>query len=128
VFKPDVLVDVTFLAPKAAESAKTIAAQAQLYLPQQLVHRDETGAFVWLADQSDEVARKTAVTTGAVLAGAIVEISSGLDASSRVIARGHEQLSDGQRIRVAGEEIAFASTAPAPAGAPPIDTPSEEGK
>ena len=37
-------------------------------------------------------------TTGGVAAGGLVEVTGGLNASSRVVARGHESLSDGARI------------------------------
>ena len=90
VLKPEMLVDVTFLAPKPASRRRRPRSRLRLYVPQQLVLRDEGGAFVWVADQSAGVARKTAVTTGAQAAGGLVEVTRGLDAASRVIARGHE--------------------------------------
>lgn len=104
VFKPEMLVDVTFLAPKREETATTVVEQTRLYLPQSVVARDETGAYVWLADQSEGIARRTAVTTGQTIAGGLMEVSSGVTMSSRVVARGQEGLRDGHRIRVVGEE------------------------
>jgi RND family efflux transporter MFP subunit len=108
VLKPEMLVDVTYLAPKSAETAET-SEQMRLYVPQQLVFREEGGAYVWVADQSAGVARKTQVTTGTAAAGGLVEVTRGIDSTSRVIARGQESLVDGARIRVmsddAGETI-----------------------
>ena len=43
VFKPEMLVDVTYLAPKPAEAAAEASEQMRLYVPQQLVLRDESG-------------------------------------------------------------------------------------
>lgn len=111
VLKPEMLVDVTFLAPKTAESAKT-SDVSRLYLPQQLVLSDEAGPFVWLANQSDGLAKKTMITTGPTAAGGLVEIASGLSMGSRVIARGHESLRDGGRIKVVSDESAAPETTP----------------
>jgi HlyD family secretion protein len=112
VFKPEMLVDVTFLAPKRDESASSVVEQTRLYLPQSVVAGDETGAYVWLADQSEGVVRRTAVTPGPTIAGGLMEVSGGVTMSSRVVARGHEGLSDGRRIRVVGEEKGFAPASP----------------
>jgi multidrug efflux pump subunit AcrA (membrane-fusion protein) len=104
VFKPEMLVEVTFLAPEPPKSAGDAEEVARLFLPQQLVLKDESGSFVWLADQSGGVVRKTPVTTGVAAAGGLVEISRGLSMGSRVVARGHENLEDGSRIRIVSED------------------------
>ena len=57
----------------------------------------------------DGLARKTAVTTGSVGTGGLVEVTDGLTIASRIIARGHEDLADGDRIRVVGEEADLAA-------------------
>jgi hypothetical protein len=44
------------------------------------------------------------VTTGAAATGGLIEVTQGLDAGSRIIARGFEELIDGARIRVVSEE------------------------
>ena len=93
VFKPEMLVDVTFLAPKAPDSMADDSGAPHLFVPQQLVFQDETGPFVWVADQSNGMARKTAITTGSPGVGGLVEATSGLTIGSRVIARGHRAAS-----------------------------------
>lgn len=113
VFKPEMLVDVTFLAPKREETNSNVVEQTRLYLPQSVVARDETGAYVWLADQSEGVVHRSSVTPGQTIAGGLMEVSGGVTVSSRVVARGHEGLSDGHRIRVVGEERGFSSSSPA---------------
>jgi HlyD family secretion protein len=115
IFKPEMLVDVTFLAPQRDESVSDVVEKTRLYLPQSVIARDEAGPFVWLADQSERIARRTAVTPGQAIAGGLVEVSGGVSMTSRVIVRGHEGLSDGERIRVAGEETGFAATSSSPA-------------
>jgi RND family efflux transporter MFP subunit len=114
VLKPEMLVDVTFLAPKAEGTEANVSEEMRLYLPQQIIQRAEGGAFVWLADQSDQVARRTPVEIGHAANGGLVEVrGAGLTAASRVIARGFENLDDGQRIHIVSEEPASTATAPA---------------
>jgi multidrug efflux pump subunit AcrA (membrane-fusion protein) len=109
VFKPEMLVDVTFLAPKPAESMADVSEELRLYVPQQVIQRDEDGTCVWLADETDGVARKASVSLGNVGNGGLVEITGGLSIASRIITRGHDGLEDGNRIRVVGEEANVAA-------------------
>jgi multidrug efflux pump subunit AcrA (membrane-fusion protein) len=122
VFKPEMLVNVTHLAPKAAEMVAESSAPMRLFVPQQLVLRDEAGPYVWVADQSAGVARKTAVTTGGTSTGGLVEISQGLSIGSRIISRGHDSLADGARIRIIEEETNLVATSSPAAGGPPAAT------
>lgn len=112
VLKPEMLVDATFLAFKPAETAAADSQPLRIYVPQQLVGRDDKGTFVWVADQSSGRARKTPITVGSVIAGGLLEITRGLTMGSHVIARGQESLQDDDRIRVVGEESAAAASAP----------------
>ncbi|MEX2188037.1 MAG: HlyD family efflux transporter periplasmic adaptor subunit, partial [Pirellulales bacterium] len=105
VFKPQMLVDVTFLSPPRADDAPRATDELRIYVPKQLVHEGDGGTFVWLADQFQKVARRQTVETGAQRADGMVEIVRGLDVSSRLIAADHETLRDGERIRVVGEEV-----------------------
>lgn len=104
VFKPEMLVDVTFLAPKQPERTSEPTQEVNLYVLQQLIQQGEGGSFVWLADQSDGVARKTTIQTGAVGANGLVEVTSGLTVSSRIISNGSDGLTNGERIKVTSED------------------------
>jgi multidrug efflux pump subunit AcrA (membrane-fusion protein) len=104
VFKPEMLVDVTYLAPKPAETEATAETKTRLYVPQQLVLRDGESSYVWAADQSSGRARKVAVTLGASAPGGLVEVTGGLTVGSRIISRGYESLDDGDRITVVSED------------------------
>ena len=103
VFKPEMLVDVTFLAPKLPEQTTEPSQVLKLYVQGNLIHQGDGGSFVWLADQSAGVARKTIVQTGAVGTNGLVEITSGLTVSSRLISGGSDGLKNGERIKVTGE-------------------------
>jgi multidrug efflux pump subunit AcrA (membrane-fusion protein) len=127
VFKPEMLVDVTFLAPKAVTTDTEIVEKTRLYLPQTLVLRDDGGTYVWLADQSQGIVRKTVVATGRPLAGGLVEVAEGLSVGSRVVSRGHENLSDGQRIRVVSEEPETSAALPSDSASHSMGSVVEEG-
>lgn len=120
VLKPEMLVDVTYLAPKPAETLPADTNEAHLFVPQQLILKDDTGPFVWVADQSDGVARKTSVQTGNSAAGGLIEVTGGLSVASRIISRGFETLIDGAGISVVNEDSQFsaADASPTNAGAP----------
>jgi HlyD family secretion protein len=106
VFKPEMLVDVTFLAPKLADDSSVVEETA-LYVPQVAIQRADTESFVWLADLSEKQARKVAVELGGPGNGGLVEVrGEGLTVGSRVIVRGIDDLDDGERIKVVSEEPA----------------------
>ena len=110
VFKPEMLVDVTFLAPEPAERAAESSPQLRLYVLKQLIHEGDGGPFVWLADQSDGIARKTVIQTEGAGSNGLVEITNGLTVSGRVISGGSEGLQDGDRIVVTGEDPSLGTT------------------
>lgn len=104
LFKPEMLVDVTFLAPKQVDSPnKENETELRLYLPEEHVRQDEGDSIVWVADQSAGVARRRTVELGSSSIDGLVEIENGLDVSSRIIVGNTEGLKDRQRIRVTGE-------------------------
>jgi multidrug efflux pump subunit AcrA (membrane-fusion protein) len=115
VLKPEMLVDATFLAPKTAEPAAEGAEIVRFYVPQRVIQRDEAGSFVWVADQSEGVARKVTVTPGNAAGGGLMEVRGDITVASRIIARGFDELTDGSRIRVVGEEPELLAAAPSAA-------------
>ncbi|MBD3675827.1 MAG: efflux RND transporter periplasmic adaptor subunit [Planctomycetaceae bacterium] len=107
VFKPEMLVDVTFLAPEQKNKPTEPTESLKLYAPQQLVQSDDGGDFVWIADQSDGVARQARIETQSPARNGLVEVTSGLTVTSRLIVEGRESLEPEQRIRVMGEDLDF---------------------
>lgn len=107
VFKPEMLVDVTFLAAKQLKESNGPVQEVKLYVLQQLVHEDDNGSFVWLADQSDGKALKTAIGIGTVSSSGLVEVTSGLTVSSRIISGGRDSLEHGDRIQVVSEDTSL---------------------
>ncbi len=105
VIKPEMLVQVTFLAPEQPGS-KDIAAQDPLrqLIPKELVKATPDGTTVWVADLQASRARQVAVQLGKASTERLVEVAQGLTATDKLIVSGRDDLSPGKRIRVVGEE------------------------
>ena len=102
-FKPEMLVDVTFLSPKQGENQDASKQELTLLILENLIFNEGGTSFVWVANQTTGVAEKTEVELGKRGNDGMVEILSGLDIGSRLISRGGDDLLDGQRVRVTGE-------------------------
>lgn len=103
VLKPEMLVDVTFLAPETTATEADSSEQFSLFVPRSLVQRDRESTFVWVADVAEQVARRKQVSLGKTETPSFIEVTEGLTAASRLIATGFEQLNDGDRINITGE-------------------------
>jgi multidrug efflux pump subunit AcrA (membrane-fusion protein) len=103
--KPDMLVQVTFLAPPqaAADSANT-QSKLRIAAPAELVEGSGEEATLWVADLASGVARRRKVSLGRPLSDELVEITSGLAIGDRLIVSGRAGLQEGDRIRVSGED------------------------
>jgi multidrug efflux pump subunit AcrA (membrane-fusion protein) len=98
---------VTFLAPEQPKNGSAPKEQEQLFVPKQLVRQGEDGPFVWVADTEVGVARRATITTGRRGTSHLIEVLSGLTVTSKLIASPQEELRDGERIRIAGEDANF---------------------
>jgi HlyD family secretion protein len=105
VLRPEMLVQVTFLAPRKPD-AKSEDSQSPLRLlvPRQLVESVEGQARVWVADRAGKVARRRTVKLGRARTEALIEVVEGLTATDKLIAGGRVGLEDGARIKIAGED------------------------
>jgi RND family efflux transporter MFP subunit len=104
VLKPEMLVEVTFLAVGSEEKSEEPSDRLRLLIPEQLVERNDGKTFVWIADQSAGVAVRRKIELGSAAEDGLIEATEGLNAASRLITSGREDLRQGQRIRVAGED------------------------
>lgn len=102
-FKPEMLVDVTFLAPPTKPSDE-VSQATKIFVARKFLFSSEDGDFVWVADRSEKRARKVFVTKGRP-SGPLVEIVKGLSIDARVISTGHENLRHGDRISIQGEDV-----------------------
>ncbi|MFP6703774.1 MAG: hypothetical protein VB861_18645 [Planctomycetaceae bacterium] len=119
LFKPDMLVVVTFLSSGSGGGRQPKAERPRHFLPRALIRSDAAGSYVWLADRSMGRVRRIAVTIGVEAPGGLVEVTGDLAVGSRVVAGGADGLMDGQRIRIRGEEpeAAYSDGAGGPGGA-----------
>jgi len=105
VVTPEMLAQVTFLAPHQAQPTD-VADQEQLRMlvPRQLVIGDGSTNHLWIVDATDNAAKRQPVQLGKAGTDQLIEVSQGLDPTSKLIVAGREGLSEGARIRIAGEE------------------------
>lgn len=105
VIKPEMLVQVTFLAPEQP-GGKDIADQDPLrqLIPKELVKTTPDGTTVWVADLQTSRARQQPIQLGKAGTDRLVEAAQGLTATDKLIVSGRDDLSSGKRIRVVGEE------------------------
>lgn len=119
VLKPDMLVQVTFLAPKQEGALATKGEPVlRVAAPGELVAASGDETVVWVADLANGVARRKKVAVGRPISQDLVEITSGLAIGDRLIVSGRESLHDGERIRVAGEDTSLGKRPSAGAGSP----------
>ncbi len=106
VIKPEMLGKVTFLAPPSPVVEEDQGeSPLRLFVPQSLVLRGESGASVWVADLTENLAKRKEVEVGrGATADGLVEITSGLQPTDKLIVAGRESVSEGSRVRVAGED------------------------
>lgn len=104
VMKPEMLVDVTFVAPPQERSADESREEYRLFVPRQLVEAEGAAHFVWTADIAERVARRRRIELGPVQTPEYLEVVQGVTAGSRVIASGRENLKEGDRIEIRGED------------------------
>jgi len=102
LLKPEMLARVRFISPRREVAGD--AALERIFAPIQAVG-SEAGktVTVWVADLSNNVARRREVTLGAVRLDDLIEVRSGLNAGDRIIISPTDALTDGQRIRLKGE-------------------------
>jgi multidrug efflux pump subunit AcrA (membrane-fusion protein) len=101
--RPDMLVQVTFLAPPSPKGEIADKDAVKLLVPRGLVDLADGGSRVWIADENADVARLKTIKVGRQ-AGELVEVVDGLSPADKLIAGGRDGLKDGSRIRIAGED------------------------
>jgi multidrug efflux pump subunit AcrA (membrane-fusion protein) len=105
VITPEMLAQVTFLAPPQPDaSTATDQLPLRLLVPRPLVEQTGGGMSVWVADTAAGTAQKHTVQLGRAGTDQLVEVTQGLDPTSKLIVTGRESLTVGARIRVVAED------------------------
>jgi multidrug efflux pump subunit AcrA (membrane-fusion protein) len=122
VIRPEMLVQVTFLAPERLDNKSNESEERmRMLIPRQLVNTAEGSTRVWLADQSSGTAHLRTITLGTASTGELVEVAEGLSPTDKLIASGREQLENGGRIRVTGQDESLGTTGPVSMAVRPDD-------
>lgn len=102
--RPEMLVAATFLAPEMPKSATQIQeAPQRLMVSRQLVETSGDTHTVWVADPSG-VARRASLQLGTAGTEELIEVVTGLSPGDRIISGGREGLSEGERIKISGDD------------------------
>jgi RND family efflux transporter MFP subunit len=105
VIKPDMISQVTFLAPEfPGQGTPAEDDPLRILVPRELVEKTEAGAVVWVIDPAANVARRRVVQLGQAGTSQLVEVTQGLSPLDKLIVAGREGISDGMRVRVTGED------------------------
>ena len=97
------LVKVTFLSQESrdeSQESEKASESNRIFVPQQLVVSEDDETYIWVADQSARVARKQKIKVGLPSGNGLIEVTHGLNISSRLITKGRDSLTDGCRIRI----------------------------
>ena len=114
VIKPEMLVTVTFLAPDRKQATSKTREAVHLFVPKNLVQQDGQTSYIWIADQATNLARKVTVVTGSRGSRNMIEITSGLTETSKLIANPGIDMRDQERIQISGEQPAPVDITPDP--------------
>jgi HlyD family secretion protein len=115
LLRPDMLVQVTFLAMPTASAAAKKDERLRIVIPRQLVETSDGATHVWVADLVQMTARRRTVQLGTATANDLVEVVEGLTPTDKLIVSGREGVREGERITVTGEDAALGIDA-APSG------------
>lgn len=101
ILKPDMLVQVTFMAPPQKSRSGTVQ-PLRLLVPRELIQNAASDPAIWVADQATGQARLRRVTAGMTTTEGLVEVTAGVNVGDRLIVSGRESLIDAERIRITG--------------------------
>ncbi len=99
--RPEMLVQVTFLAPDPSPSESPAEQPLRLMVPRELVERGQDGDALWVVRAG--AAERRSVRLGQAETAELVEVAEGLGVTDKLIVGGRENLRDGERVRIEGE-------------------------
>ena len=102
--RPEMLVTSTFLAPENTNSDSNEANEKErIFVPKQLIKTGDSGSFVWVID-AEERARIATVEVGKESPDGLVEVTSGLQVTDKLISSDTSKLRSGMPVNVSGED------------------------
>ncbi len=103
---PEMLVTATFLAPETQDSTTASSEKERLFVPAELITTMDIGKTVWIVDPSNR-AQLRSVEIGSTLDSGLIEITSGLKVTDKLISSGGDGLTSGTRVKVEGDDQRF---------------------
>ncbi|MEO1529017.1 MAG: HlyD family efflux transporter periplasmic adaptor subunit [Planctomycetota bacterium] len=110
--RPDMLVTATFLAPESGSDAEQ-SDTTRILIPEQLVLRDagsreessptRSNATIWIVAPNRRAALQS-IQLGTLQSGGLIEVKDGLQVTDKLIVSGINELSEGDRILVRGDD------------------------
>ncbi|QGJ69412.1 Barrel-sandwich domain of CusB or HlyD membrane-fusion [Planctomycetales bacterium 10988] len=99
LIRPEMLAQVTFLAPEQ-EISEESKERLRMLVPRQLVSQEANSATVWIADRQGNVAQRRSIILGSAGTAELIEVTSGLQPTDKLIFSGRESLTEGDRISI----------------------------
>lgn len=104
--RPEMLVTATFLAPPQSSSDKEDTPPERIFIPRQLVQNSGGTSSVWIVAPSG-TAKFQAVALGKAGTDELIEVTDGIQLTDRIISSGHQDLKEGMRLSVIGEDASL---------------------
>ena len=105
VIKPDMLVQVSFIAPEQkGKQTEVSQSPLRMLVPSELPETTGSVTVLWIADLTRQVARRQVIRLGPTVANGLVEVVEGVTPLDKLIVSGRGELHDGDRIVVTGED------------------------
>ncbi len=102
VITPEMLGQVTFLAPPSETPTNEREDQLRTLVPRSLVFSEGDRRAIWVVDPIRGTAKRQAIELGRTGTDHLVEVTQGIDPTVKLIVAGRENLTDGARIRITG--------------------------
>ncbi|WP_417850090.1 HlyD family efflux transporter periplasmic adaptor subunit [Thalassoglobus sp.] len=102
--RPEMLVRATFLAAdRESETENGNTEQERMLIPRKLVTETDSGSTVWIVS-AERTAHQQKISLGTAGTDVLVEVTSGLTPTDRVISVGRENLQEGDKVAITNEE------------------------
>ena len=97
ILKPQMLMNITFLSSDDGGAGNT-GGVTRIFVPDSLVIREQDGTFIWTADPGTNTASRKRIVTSSQTSGDNIEVTDGLNISSRLIVAPPSDLTDGAKV------------------------------
>ena len=101
--RPEMLTKVTFLSPEKTTPNSSEASVERILVPRSLVDKEGDATFLWIVGNQGRANRRS-IQLGHAGTEQLVEVTSGLQATDRLISSDHTRLTEGERVTIIKED------------------------